>query len=115
MGNMGQWGTLVWAMGQMGNGAQGAIGYRGYGVQSIWATLDLCIIKEHTDICYMSHVPLDSHLDAKPPPPSCDEFEVVPSNVSKCQKMSSCQKDVECQKIKHLDYGGGSQKNKLIQ
>ena len=32
------------------------------------------------------------------------------SNVSECQKMSSCQKDVKCQKIKHLDYGGGSQK-----
>ena len=27
------------------------------------------------------------------------------------KKMSSCQKDVKCQKIKHLDYGGGSQKN----
>ena len=26
------------------------------------------------------------------------------------KKMSSCQKDVKCQKIKHLDYGGGSQK-----
>ena len=32
---------------------------------------------------------------------------------TKCQvvkKMSSCQKDVKCQKVKHLDYGGGSQK-----
>ena len=27
------------------------------------------------------------------------------------KKMSSCQKDVKCQKIKHLDYGGGTQKN----
>ena len=27
------------------------------------------------------------------------------------KKMSNCQKDVKCQKIKHLDYGGGSQKN----
>ena len=36
-------------------------------------------------------------------------------NVSECQKMLSCQKDVKCQKIKHLDYGGGSQKNKLTQ
>ena len=24
--------------------------------------------------------------------------------------MSSCQKDVKCQIVKHLDYGGGSQK-----
>ena len=31
-------------------------------------------------------------------------------NMSKCQKMSSCQKDVKCQIVKHLDYGGGSQK-----
>ena len=23
--------------------------------------------------------------------------------------MSSCQKDVKCQKVKHMDYGGGSQ------
>ena len=29
----------------------------------------------------------------------------------KIKKMSSCQKDVKCQKMKHLDYGGGSQKN----
>ena len=26
------------------------------------------------------------------------------------KKMSSCQKDVKCQKVKHMDYGGGSQK-----
>ena len=31
-------------------------------------------------------------------------------NVSKCQKMLSCQKDVKYQIVKHLDYGGGSQK-----
>ena len=24
--------------------------------------------------------------------------------------VSSCQKDVKCQKVKHTDYGGGSQK-----
>ena len=29
---------------------------------------------------------------------------------AKCQMMSSCQKDVQCQKVKHLDYGEGSQK-----
>ena len=31
----------------------------------------------------------------------------------RCQavkKMSSCQKHVKCQKVKHIDYGGGSQK-----
>ena len=26
------------------------------------------------------------------------------------KKMSSCQKDVKCQKVKHMDYGRGSQK-----
>ena len=26
------------------------------------------------------------------------------------KKMSRCQKDVKCQKVKHMDYGGGSQK-----
>ena len=31
-------------------------------------------------------------------------------NVSKCQKMSSCQEDAKCQIVKHLDYGGGSEK-----
>ena len=34
----------------------------------------------------------------------------------RCQavkKMSICQKDVKCQKVKHMDYGGGSQKNEL--
>ena len=28
--------------------------------------------------------------------------------------MSSFQKDVKCQKVKHIDYGGGSQKKKKI-
>ena len=50
---------------------------------------------------------------------TCSPCAHVISQVSKrCQvvkKMSSCQKDVKCQKIKHLDYGGGSQKNKLTQ
>ena len=27
--------------------------------------------------------------------------------------MSSCQKDVKCQKVKHADYGGGSQKKSI--
>ena len=34
----------------------------------------------------------------------------------RCQnvkKMSKYQKDVKCQKVKHTDYGGGSQKNKF--
>ena len=27
--------------------------------------------------------------------------------------MTICQKDVKCQKVKHLDYGGGSEKKKI--
>ena len=27
--------------------------------------------------------------------------------------MTICQKDVKCQKVKHMDYGGGSQKKKI--
>ena len=82
-------------------GAQGAIGYRGYGIQGVWDTWTMgdmdngaqeqwgtwcmeyrgmgymdngaqgaiCIIKEHTYIGYMSHVPIDPHLY-----PSYDEL-----------------------------------------
>ena len=41
------------------------------------------------------------------------EGVVVLSNIKISQvvkKMSSCQKDVKCQKVKHMDYGGSSQK-----
>ena len=31
-------------------------------------------------------------------------------DVKLSKKMSSCQKDVKYQKVKHIDYGGGSQK-----
>ena len=47
--------------------------------------------------------------------PICPYFP-LPRCQKRCQvvkKMSSCQKDVKCQKVKHMDYGGGSQKNKL--
>ena len=40
--------------------------------------------------------------------------QFAPKISKRCQivkKMSSCQKDGKCQKMKHLDYGGGSQKN----
>ena len=48
--------------------------------------------------------------------PICPHFPYVKKDVKlskSCQvvkKMSSCQKDVKCQKVKHTDYGGGSQK-----
>ena len=47
--------------------------------------------------------------------PICPHFP-LPICQKRCQvvkKMSSCQKEVKCQKVKHMDYGGGSQKNKL--
>ena len=47
--------------------------------------------------------------------PICPHFPLARCQ-KRCQvvkKMSSCQKDVKCQKVKHMDYGGGSQKNKL--
>ena len=34
----------------------------------------------------------------------------VVKKMSSCQKDVKLQKDVKCQKVKHLDYGGGSQK-----
>ena len=43
---------------------------------------------------------------------SCCTYQDVKLS-ERCQvvkKMSSCQKDVKCQKVKHIDYGGGSQK-----
>ena len=48
--------------------------------------------------------------------PICSHCLYVKKDVKlskRCQvikKMSSCQKDVKCQKVKHIDYGGGSQK-----
>ena len=44
--------------------------------------------------------------------PICPHF-LLPICQKRCQvvkKMSSCQKDVKCLKVKHMDYGGGSQK-----
>ena len=47
--------------------------------------------------------------------PICPHFP-LPRCQKRCQvvkKMSSCQKDVKCQKVKHIDYGGDSQKKKI--
>ena len=45
----------------------------------------------------------------------CVLLPICPRKMLSCQKkiLSSCQKNVKCQKVKHMDYGGGSQKNKL--
>ena len=42
---------------------------------------------------------------------SCQKDVKLSKRCQVVKKMSSCQKDVKCQKMKHLDYGGGSQKN----
>ena len=49
--------------------------------------------------------------------PICPHVKKYVKLSKRCQvikKMSSCQKDVKCQKVKHMDYGGGSQKKKKI-
>ena len=114
MGPMGNGGTgdmRYRAMGHMGNGIQGVwgiwamrptggygyrgmgtggMGYKGYGPcgqwdTGLWATWAMG--------------PMGDLL-----PKYQKDGQVV-------KKMSSCQKDVKCEQMKHLDYGGGSQKN----
>ena len=99
MGNEshGQWDTG--GMGHMGNEAHwglwvqgdGAHGHRGYGVQGVWAMWAMG--------------PMGNLL------PKYQKDVKLSKRCQVVKKMSSCQKDVKCQKMKHLDYGGGSQKN----
>ena len=95
-GSHGQWDTG--GMGHMGNQAHwrgmgtgvwgtGGMGYKGYG--AMWA---------------MGYRGMGNGAHGRFAPKISKRCQVV-------KKMSSCQKDVKCQKIKHLDYGGGSQKN----
>ena len=88
-----QW--VTWAMGHMGNEAQWGYRVQWYGAHGVWATWAM-------GYRGMSHMGKGAH------------GRFAPKISKKCQvveKMSSCQKDVKCQKMKHLDYGGGSQKN----
>ena len=53
-------------MGVRGDGPHGQWSYMGYGVLGEWAMGHMgneYVIKEHTCCGYMSHVPLDPHLD----------------------------------------------------
>ena len=43
----------------------------------------------------------------------CQKDVKMSKRCQNVKKMSKCQKDVKCQKVKHTDYGRGSQKNKL--
>ena len=95
MGHMGNgiqrvWG--IWAMRPTGGYGYRGMGHWGYGVQGVWAM----------GYRGMGHMGNGAH------------GRFAPKISKRCQvvkKMSSCQKDVKCQKMKHLDYGGGSQKN----
>ena len=87
-----QW--VTWAMGYRGMGHVGnrgtwGMGYKGYGPRGQW------------DTWAMGYRGM-SHMGKGGPWAICSQD---------IKKMSSCQKDVKCQKVKHLDYGGGSQKN----
>ena len=75
-------------------------------------------------VCPIAHVPHPPrypisifNITHDTPLPMCPIAHVSCCTYQKrCQvvrKMSSCQKDVKCQKVKHMDYGGGSQKNKF--
>ena len=81
------WGLL--AMGAQGVWGTWVIGHRGYGVQGLWVTWAMGYMGNGT------------------------HGRFAPKISKRCQdvkKMSSSQKDVKCQIVKHLDYGGGSQK-----
>ena len=73
-------------MGHMGNRGTGGMGYRGMGQWDTWV---------------MGYRGMGHMGDGGP-------WVICSQNI---KKMSSCQKNVKCQKFKHLDYGGGSQKN----
>ena len=81
-------------IGHMGNGAQWAIEYKGLG---------------HMGNGVKGYGPIDNGTRGQLGTRAWDTWTMGyrPSNVSECQK------DVKCQKIKHLDYGGGSQKKDI--
>ena len=104
-------------MGPIGNGGTGGMGYRGMGhmgnrAQGVWGTRA------------MGHIGNGSHGQwgtwamgyrgmGKWAMGNGAHGRFAPKISKRCQvvkKMSSCQKDVKCQIVKHLDYGGGSQK-----
>ena len=92
-GVYGQWGTG--GMGHVGNGSHGQWGT---GVWGTWA------MRPTGGIGYRGMGHMGKGVHGRFAPKISKRCQVV-------KKMSSCQKDVKCQKMKHLDYGGGSQKN----
>ena len=89
-GPHGQWDTG--GTGHMGNEAHWGVWVQGYGVKGVWA------------MWAMGYRVMGNGARGRFAPKISKRCQVA-------KKMSSCQKDVKCQKMKHLDYGGGSQKN----
>ena len=127
----GQWGTGVWglwamghreygphrqwvtwamgykAMGHMSNEAHWGYRVQGYGAHGVWGTRGVGHVGNGI------HGQWGTGVWGKGA-----HGRFAPKISKRCQvvkKMSSCQKDVKCQKMKHLGYGGGSQKIKLTQ
>ena len=105
-GAHGQWGTgvwITWAMGYRGMGPMdnGRHGQWGRGVWGTWAMGYMDMGHMFNGVQgYGSHGQWGTWIWGT------WAMGYRPSNVSECQK------DVKCQKIKHLDYGGGSQKKR---
>ena len=105
-GAQGVWGTR--GVGHMGNESHGqwdtgGMGHMGNREQGVWGTRGMGHIGNGI------HGQWGTGVWAMGP-----MGQFAPKISKRCQvvkKMSSCQKDVKCQKMKHLDYGGGSQKN----
>ena len=136
MGHMGNRGTG--GMGYKGYGqwvqGYGQWGHRGYGVQGVWATWAMVhmgngvlgvwgiwAMRPTGGIGYrgMGHMGnrgtgvwgtrgVGNGVQGYRTHGQWGPWAICSQNI---KKMSSCQKNVKCQKIKHLDYGGGSQKN----
>ena len=128
-------------MGPMGNGGTGGMGYRGmsnrvqgYGAYWLWGTRGMVHMAKGShgqwDTGGMEHMGNEAHWGVwgtgsmghvgngiqgyGPHGQWGTHGRFAPKISKRCQvvkKISSCQKDVKCQKMKHLDYGGGSQKN----
>ena len=94
------------------------MGYRGYrpwgllamGAQEVWGTRAMGHISNgsHRQWGYMGNA-----VQGYGQMGNGAHERFAPKISKRCQdvkKMSSCQKDVKCQIVKHLDYGGGSQK-----
>ena len=97
MGNgvLGVWG--IWAMSPTGGMGYRSMGHMGNRDTGVWGTRG------------MGHVGNGIHgVQGYGPHGQWGPWAICFQNI---KKMSSCQKDVKCQKMKHLDYGGGSQKN----